>query len=69
MSRSMAAQSEQLLGVVKCAALAHEEQYHALRMVRYIDVRAEDMRRRQVELERSTAKGYCEELGCSKEAT
>ena len=31
------------------------EQYYALRMARYPQARAEDMRRRQVELERSTA--------------
>ena len=55
MSRSMAAESEQLLGVCRSAALTYEEQYYALQMVRCPDARAEDMRRCQVELERSTA--------------
>ena len=48
MSRSMAAELEQLLGVVKSAALFHEEQYYTLRMARYAEARAEDMRRRQI---------------------
>ena len=39
----------------RSAALTHEEQYHALRMARYPQAREEVMRRRQVELERSTA--------------
>ena len=30
MSRAMTAESEQLLGVVRCAALTHEEQDYAL---------------------------------------
>ena len=55
MSRSIAAESEQLLGVCRSAALTHEEQYNALRTARYPQAREEDMRRRQVELERSTA--------------
>ena len=55
MSRTVAAESEQLLGVCRSAALTHEEQYYALRMARYPQAREEDMRRRQVELERSTA--------------
>ena len=41
--------------VVTGATLSLEENYYALRMARYPDARAEDMRRRQVELERSTA--------------
>ena len=36
MSRTVAAESEQLLGVVRSAALTHEEQYYALRMARYV---------------------------------
>ena len=55
MWRNMAAESEQLLGVVMSAALSHEEQYYTLCIARYLDARAEDMRRRQVELERSAA--------------
>ena len=55
MSRTIAAESEQLLGVCRSSALTHEEQYYALRMARYPQAREEDMRRRQVELERSTA--------------
>ena len=35
--------------------LTHVEQYYALQMARYSEARAEDMRRRQVELDRSTA--------------
>ena len=34
MSRSMTAESEQLLEVFKSAALTHEEQYYALRIAR-----------------------------------
>ena len=45
----MAAESEQLLGVMRSAALSYEEQYYALRMARYPDASAEDMRHRQVE--------------------
>ena len=55
MSRTMAAESEQLLGVCRSAALTHEEQYCALRMTRYPQAREEDMRRRQVEQECSIA--------------
>ena len=56
MSRSMAAESEQLLGVVRSAALTREEQFYALGIyARYLQARAEDIRRRQVDLERSTA--------------
>ena len=51
----MAAESEQLLGVVRSAALTHEEQYYALRIARYPQAKSEDMRRHQVELERSPA--------------
>ena len=43
MSRSMAAESEQLLGVVRRAVLSHEEQYYALRMARDTEARAEDV--------------------------
>ena len=55
--QTMAAESEQLLGVCRSAALTHEEQYYyyALQMAWYPQAREEDMRRRQVELERSTA--------------
>ena len=56
MSRTMAAKSEQLLGVVRSAALIHEKQYYALQMARNPQARAEDMMRHQVELERSTAR-------------
>ena len=41
--------------VVRRAALSHEEQHYAQRMARYPEARAEDMRRRQIELDRSTA--------------
>ena len=54
-TRGIATESEQLFGVVRRAALSHEEQYYGLRMVRYPEARAEDMRRRQIELELSTA--------------
>ena len=56
MSESMAMESEQLLGVVRSAALSHKEKYYALRIARYPDARTEYMRRRQIELERSTAR-------------
>ena len=46
MSRSMTAESEHLLRVVRSAALSHEEQYYALRMTRYSDATAKDVRRR-----------------------
>ena len=52
---SMAAESEQLRGVVRSAAMSHEEQYYALRMARYPDASAENMRCRQIEQEHSTA--------------
>ena len=55
MSRSMASESAQLHWVVRSAALSHKEQYYALRMARYPGARAEDMRRRQIVLERSKA--------------
>ena len=38
-SRSVTAESEQLLGVVRMAALSHEEQYNTLRKARYQEVR------------------------------
>ena len=55
MSRSIATESEQLLGVVRIAALSHEEKYNVLRKARYSDAQAEDMRCRQAELVHSTA--------------
>ena len=55
MSRTIAAESEQILGVCRGAALTHEEQCCALRMARYPQAREEDMWRRQVELDRMTA--------------
>ena len=55
MPRSIVAESEQLLGLVRRAALSHEEQYYTLRKARYSEARAEDMRRRQVVLEHSTS--------------
>ena len=55
MSRSAAEESEQLLGLCRSVTLTHEEQYYALRMARYPQAREEDMRRRQMELDRSTA--------------
>ena len=36
MSRGMAAESEQLLGVVRSAVLSHKVQYYALHMARYV---------------------------------
>ena len=56
MSRRMAAESEQLLGVVRSVALTHKEKYYRLRLAKYPDARAEDMTHRQVEPERSTAR-------------
>ena len=53
---SIAAESEQLLGVIRRAALTQEEQYFSLHMTRYPEARAEDRRRRQIVLERSTAR-------------
>ena len=50
MPGSMTAESEQQLEVMRCAALSYEEKYYALRMARYPDARAEDIR-----LELSTA--------------
>ena len=44
MSRTVAAESEQLLGGCRSAASAHEEQYYALRMARNPQARAEGMR-------------------------
>ena len=54
MSRIIATESEQLLGMVRRTALSHEEQYYTLREARYSEARVEDMRRRQAELEHST---------------
>ena len=48
MYRSTAAESEQLLGLVTRAALPHKEQFYTLWNARYLEVRAEDIRRRQV---------------------
>ena len=55
MSRSIPAESGQLLGVARRAALSYEEKCYTLRKARYPEVRAEDMRRRQAEVEHSTA--------------
>ena len=55
MSRSLAVESEQLLGVIMMAAVHHEARYYMLRKPRYPASRTDDMRRREVELARSTA--------------
>ena len=44
MSRSLAVESEQLLGVIRMAAANHEARYYMLRKARYSESRAEDMR-------------------------
>ena len=54
MSRRLAVESEQLLGVVRMAAVNYEARYYMLRKARYPS-RVEDMRRRELELARSTA--------------
>ena len=48
-------EGEGLLGVVRMAAINHEARYYMLRKARYPASRDEDMRRREVELARSTA--------------
>ena len=55
MSRSQAVESKQLLGVIRMAAVIYEACYYMLRKARYPASRAEDMRRREVELAHSTA--------------
>ena len=55
-SRSLAVEFEQqLLSVVRMAAVNHKARYYMLRKARYPASRAEDMRRREVKVERSTA--------------
>ena len=44
MSRSLAVESEQLLGVVRKAAVNHEARYYMLHKARYPASRAENMR-------------------------
>ena len=68
MSSSMTAESKQPLGVVRRAALSHEKQYYALRMARYPEALAEDTRRRQMELERSTAWALVRNEAAAREA-
>ena len=56
MSRNIAMEGEGLLGVIRMAAVNHEARYYMLRKARYPASRAEDMRRRNVEVvSRSTA--------------
>ena len=43
MSTSIVAESEQLLGLVRMAALPHEEQYYTLRKASYTKALAEDI--------------------------
>ena len=56
MSRSLAVESEQLLDVIRMAAVNHETCYYMLRKARYPASRAENMQRQEVELARFT--GY-----------
>ena len=44
-----------LPGVISMAAVNHEARYYMLRKARYSASRAEDMRRREIEVARSTA--------------
>ena len=53
--RNIAMEGEGLLGVIRMAAVNHEARYYMLRKARYPAIRAEDMRRREVEVARSTA--------------
>ena len=53
MSRSLV--SERLFGVIRMAAVKYEACYYRLRKARCPAIRVEDMRRREVELARSTA--------------
>ena len=53
--RNLALESEQLLSVVRMAAVNNEARYYMLRKARYPENRAEDMRRRDIEVARSTA--------------
>ena len=55
MSRSLAVESEQLLDVVRVAAVNHVARYYMVRKAKYPASQAEDMRRRELGLERSTA--------------
>ena len=55
MSRNIAMAGEGLLGVIRMAAVNHEARYYMLRKARYPASRAEDMRRREIEVARSTA--------------
>ena len=55
MSRSLTVESEQLLGVVRMSAVNHEARYYMLLKARYPASRAEDVRRRELELARSTS--------------
>ena len=55
MSRNIAIEGEGLLRVIRMAAIYHEARYYMLRKARYPASRAEDMRRRELEVARSTA--------------
>ena len=55
LSRNIAMEGEGLLGVIRMAAVNHKARYYMLRKARYPASRAEDMRRRKVEVVRSTA--------------
>ena len=48
-------EDEGLLKVVRMAAVNHEARYYILRKARYPENRAEDMRRRYLEVARSTS--------------
>ena len=55
LSRNIAMEGEGLFGVIRMTAVNHEARYYMLRKARYPANRAEDMRRREVEVARSTA--------------
>ena len=55
---NIAMEGEGLLGVIRMAAVNHEARYYMLRKARYPASRAEDMRRREVEVARSPLLGH-----------
>ena len=48
--RNIAMEGEGLLGVIRMAAINHEARYYMLRKARHPASRAEDMRRRELEV-------------------
>ena len=55
MSRSLSQESEKLLGIIRGSAYAHEQKLYDIRKTRYPELRAEDKRHRDIQLEVSTA--------------